>query len=148
MFQVSYTAAGVQGLKKDTASRRKAAVQAVIRSLGGKLEAFYFAFGSDDAVLIASLPGKVAAAAVAATTAASGLVTIRTTPLITIEEMDEGAPAGRAYSISFLSPAAASRAKEASTRSFTVDRSVSSHRARAAISEPLPSTRPPRRPSR
>lgn len=89
MFQVSYTAAGVQGLKKDTASGRKAAVQAAIKSLGGKLEAFYFAFGTDDAVIIASLPGNVAAAAVAATTAASGLVTIRTTPLITIEEMDE-----------------------------------------------------------
>jgi uncharacterized protein with GYD domain len=89
LFQASYTAAGVVGLKKDKASGRKAAVQAAIKSLGGKLDAFYFAFGADDAVIIADLPSNVAAAAVATTTAGTGLVTIRTTPLITVEEMDE-----------------------------------------------------------
>lgn len=89
LFQASYTASGMQGLKKDKASGRKAAVQAAIKSLGGKLEAFYFAFGADDAVIIADLPGNVAAAAVSATTAATGMVTIRTTPLVTVEEMDE-----------------------------------------------------------
>ena len=89
MFQASYTAAGIQGLRKDKASGRKAAVQAAIKSMGGKLEAFYYAFGSDDVVLIADLPGNAVAAAVAVTTAGTGAVTIRTTPLITVDEMDE-----------------------------------------------------------
>lgn len=89
LFQVSYTPAGVQGLRKDKASGRKAAVQAAIKSMGGKLEAFYFAFGADDVVLIADLPGNVAAAAVSATTGETGMVSIRTTPLLTTDEMDE-----------------------------------------------------------
>ncbi len=89
MFQASYTAEGMQGLKKDKGSGRKAAVQAAIKALGGKLEAFYFAFEADDVVLIAELPGNVAAAAVTTTTIASGAVTIRTTPLLTVAEMDE-----------------------------------------------------------
>lgn len=89
MFHASYATEGLQGLKKDKASGRKAAVAAALKAAGGKLEAMYFTFGADDVVLIADLPGNVAAAAVTATTRATGAVQIRTTPLLTIDEMDE-----------------------------------------------------------
>lgn len=89
LVQASYTAEGIQGLLKDTASGRKAAVQAAVKALGGKVEAFYYAFGKDDAVIILDLPDNVTAAAVGLTTSASGAVRTRTTPLLTVEEVDQ-----------------------------------------------------------
>ena len=88
MLQASYTADGVKGLIKDTASGRKAAVKAGIKSLGGKLESMHYCFGKDDVVVIMVLPDNVAAASLATATGASGLVRVRTTPLLTIDEMD------------------------------------------------------------
>ena len=89
LVQASYTAEGIQGLLKDTASGRKAAVQSAVKALGGKVEAFYYAFGKDDAVIILDLPDNVTAAAVGLTTSASGAVRTRTTPLLTVEEVDQ-----------------------------------------------------------
>ena len=68
LVQASYTAEGIQGLLKDGASGRKAAVQSTVKALGGKVEAFYYAFGKDDAVIILDLPDNVTAAAVGLTT--------------------------------------------------------------------------------
>lgn len=89
LFHASYTSAGLQGVIKDKGSGRKAAVQAAIKSVGGKLETFYFAFGQDDVVLIADLPDNITAAGVALTTGSTGLVNIRTTPLLTPDEVDK-----------------------------------------------------------
>jgi uncharacterized protein with GYD domain len=89
LIQASYTAEGLKGLAKDKASGRKAAVQAAMKAVKGKLESFYFAFGSDDAVIIVEAPDNVAAAAIGLATASSGLVRIRTTPLLTVAEVDE-----------------------------------------------------------
>jgi len=88
MIQASYTAEGLKGLAKDKASGRKAAVQAALKSVKGKMEAMYFAFGADDVIIIVDLPDNVSAAAVAFTTSASGLVRVRTTPLLTVAEAD------------------------------------------------------------
>lgn len=79
----------MQGLAKDTASGRKAAVQAALKALKGKLECFYFSFGADDAVLIVEAPDNISAAAVSTSVGATGLVTLRTTPLLTVQEMDQ-----------------------------------------------------------
>lgn len=89
MYQVSYTLEGIKGLLKDSASGRKAAVESAINALGGKVEAFYYCFGSDDVVLIVDLPDNVTAASVAITVTASGMVRPRTTPLLTVEEFDQ-----------------------------------------------------------
>lgn len=89
LFEASYTSEGLQGVIKDTASGRKAAVQKACKSLGGKLEAFYFSFGDNDVVLIADLPDNASAAAVSLAAGASGLVHLRTTPLLTTEEADK-----------------------------------------------------------
>ncbi|MEO8096168.1 MAG: GYD domain-containing protein [Acidobacteriota bacterium] len=97
LFQASYTPEGVLGLMKDTASGRRTAVKAGIKSVGGKLESFYYSFGSDDVILIADLPDNVAAARVASSVAASGLVNMMTTPLISVEEMDKALSKGAKY---------------------------------------------------
>lgn len=89
LVHASYTPEGFKGLEKDKASGRKAAVEKAAEAVGGKVEAFYYAFGADDAILIFDLPDNVTAAAISLSVAASGLVNIRTTPLLTVEEVDE-----------------------------------------------------------
>ncbi len=89
LCSAGYSAEGLQGLVRDTASGRKAAVQKAIKALGGKLEAFYYSFGDDDVVLIVDLPDNTAAAALAVTVGSTGLVQLRTTTLLTVEEMDK-----------------------------------------------------------
>jgi len=88
LVQARYTVEGIKGLVNDSASGRRADVQAAVTALGGKLEAFYFAFGGDDVVTVLDLPNNVAAAALALTISGTGAVNIRTTPLLTIEEID------------------------------------------------------------
>ncbi len=89
LIQGSYTAEGLQGVKRDTPSGRKSAVQAALKSVGAKLDAFYYSFGADDVVLIVDAPDNATAAAIATNVSATGTVRVRTTPLLTIEEADK-----------------------------------------------------------
>jgi uncharacterized protein with GYD domain len=57
--------------------------------LGGKLEAFYYAFGDRDIYTIADFPDNVTAAAASMVVTAAGTVWATTVVLITAEEMDE-----------------------------------------------------------
>ena len=91
MFSGSYSKEGVQGLLKDGGSKRRDAARRAIESVGGKLESYYFAFGSEDFVGIADLPDNVSIAALSLTVSASGMVNIKTTVLLTPEEMDRAA---------------------------------------------------------
>jgi uncharacterized protein with GYD domain len=88
MFQTSFRPDGVKGLVAKGGSARRAAADAAIKSVGGTLDAFYFAFGDTDAYVIADLPSNEAAAAVALTVSASGAIALRTTVLLTPEELD------------------------------------------------------------
>jgi uncharacterized protein with GYD domain len=89
MFEAPYTLEGARGVAKDGGTKRRAAVEAVLKSLRGKLEAFYFAYGETDAVVIVDLPDSVSATAVALTVGASGAVRLKTTVLITPAEVDQ-----------------------------------------------------------
>jgi uncharacterized protein with GYD domain len=89
LLQASYTADGIKGLQNDKASGRRGVLTQAVESLGGKLEAFYFAFGADDVVAIADLPDNASAAGLALAISASGLVRTRTTPLLTVEEAEQ-----------------------------------------------------------
>jgi len=88
LFEISYTLEGTKGLQKDGGSKRKVAGQAAIESLGGKLEAFYFAFGQNDVIAIVDMPDAASAAAASIALAASGAVTGKTTVLLSPEEID------------------------------------------------------------
>ena len=89
LFQAKYTTEGIQGLVRDSASGRRADVQAAVKALGGNVEAFYYAFGDDDVVTIVDLPDNIKAVALGLTTTGSGAVRVRTTPLLTVEDVDK-----------------------------------------------------------
>ncbi|HEV3452449.1 MAG TPA: GYD domain-containing protein [Acidimicrobiia bacterium] len=89
LWQASYTSEGVQGVLKDGGTGRRAAIERLVQGLGGRLEAFYFAFGSDDVIVVADLPDQRSAAAVGLTVNAQGRTQLKTTVLLTPEEIDE-----------------------------------------------------------
>ena len=88
LCQGSYTEHGLKGLVKEGGSKRQAVVEQLAKEMGGKLDAFYFAFGGDDFVIILDLPGNVDMAAVALAAQASGAVKSRITVLLLPEEID------------------------------------------------------------
>ena len=91
LWQVSYTAEGARGLAAEGGTGRRAAVEEMLTSVGGRLEAFYYAFGSEDLVVIADVPDNVSVAALSLRTASGGAARSRTTVLLTPEEIDEAA---------------------------------------------------------
>ncbi|MCH2412372.1 MAG: GYD domain-containing protein, partial [Acidimicrobiales bacterium] len=103
LIQASYTTEGVQGLLSDGGSARTAAAETAAASLGGSVEAFYFAFGSDDAIVIADLESNADAAALSLAVSASGAVNARVTVLLTPEELDAAAETVR-NSMSYSPP--------------------------------------------
>jgi uncharacterized protein with GYD domain len=72
-------------------------VEKIIDSTGGKLEAFYYAFGETELYAIVGMPYNVSVAAFALTVAASGAVTLRTTVLMTPQEIDKAVKKIRNY---------------------------------------------------
>jgi uncharacterized protein with GYD domain len=89
LIQARYTAEGLKGLAKDKGSGRKAALQNAMKSVKGKVESFYFALGQDDVVAIIEAPDNIAAAALSLNVGSTGLVNIRTTALLTADEVDQ-----------------------------------------------------------
>lgn len=87
----NYVGEGVKGLLKDGGSKRRAVVEKLVESMGGTVEAFYYAFGETDLYVIAELPDNESMTAVALLVAASGAINIKTTVLLTPEEVDEAA---------------------------------------------------------
>lgn len=97
LLKVSYTADGAKGLIKDGGSKRREAAQALVRSVGGSMEAFYYAFGSADVYGIIDVPDAASAAAMSIALAASGSVTSELTVLLTAEEIDAAAKKSPSY---------------------------------------------------
>ena len=89
LIQASYVGEGVKGLLKDGGTKRRAAAEAAAKSLGGSLEAFYFAFGDSDVFVVVDLPDNVAMSAMALTVGATAMVRSKTTVLLTPEEVDK-----------------------------------------------------------
>ena len=102
MIKASYTAEGTRGLLKEGGTGRRTAVQKLVEGAGGKLEAFYYAYGDDDAYLIVDVPDAVSGLAISLAVNASGAVRLSTIPLITPEEIDA---AGK-KSVSYRAPGA------------------------------------------
>jgi uncharacterized protein with GYD domain len=88
LVQANYVGDGVKGLLKEGGSSRRAAVEKLIKSVGGTMETFYYAFGETDVYVIAEVPDNASMAAVALMVAASGVINLKTTVLMTPEELD------------------------------------------------------------
>ena len=97
MFQASYTSNGAKGIMKEGGTARRAQLSQILEKLGGRVEAFYYAFGEWDALGIIDVPYTASALAISMAINASGAVNLRTTPLITPEEIDQAAKKSIAY---------------------------------------------------
>ena len=97
LVEASYVGDGVEGLRREGGSARKAAVEKACASVGGKLEAFYYTFGDRDVIVILDLPDNATAAGFAMLIAASGKVAIKTTVLLDPKDIDAAAKVGAEY---------------------------------------------------
>jgi uncharacterized protein with GYD domain len=97
LLAASYTAEGAKGLLKDGGTKRRQAAEQAIKSAGGKLEAFYFAFGDNDAFVIIDAPDHATIAAASLAITASGAVRTKTVVLLTPEEIDQATKKGATY---------------------------------------------------
>src|SRR2546428_386465 len=93
LIEASYTSDGAIGLLKDGGSKRRQAAEQAIKTAGGKLEAFYFAFGDRDAFLIVDAPDHATVAAASLAVSASGAVHTKTVVLLTPEDLDAASAA-------------------------------------------------------
>jgi len=97
LIAASYTSEGAKGLLKDGGTKRRQAADQAIKSAGGKLEAFYFAFGESDAFVIIDAPDHATVAAASLAINASGAVHTKTVVLLTPEEIDQATKKGVKY---------------------------------------------------
>lgn len=88
LIQGSYTVDGIKGVLKEGGSGRRDAVSAALKSMGGKVESFYYAFGETDVFVIVDAPDNVSVLALSMGVAATGTVNVKTTVLMTVEEVD------------------------------------------------------------
>ena len=75
LVQANYVGEGLKGLLKEGGSSRRGTIEKLLGSVGGRVEAFYYAFGDTDALVIVDLPDNVTAAALSLTINAAAAVT-------------------------------------------------------------------------
>jgi uncharacterized protein with GYD domain len=97
LVEANYVGDGIKGLLKEGGTSRRAAVEAAAKTVGGSVDAFYYAFGVTDAYVVIDVPDNVTAAGLALTIAATGVVTLRTTVLLTPEEVDQAVKKSPSY---------------------------------------------------
>jgi uncharacterized protein with GYD domain len=89
LIEASYTAEGAKGLMKEGGTARRAEVQEMVESLGGRLEAFYFVLGENDVRVILDLPEDLTGTAISLGVMSTRAARIKTTVLLTPEEIDQ-----------------------------------------------------------
>ncbi len=89
LCEASYTASGAQGVIKEGGSSRHASLRSTVERLGGRVECFYYAWGTTDVYTIVELPDNVTALALSMTINATGGAKVKVTPLIMPEEVDQ-----------------------------------------------------------
>jgi len=88
LLQASYSVEGIKGLRKEGGTARRAAAEQLVKSLGGTVESFYYAFGDADVYTVVDMPDHASMSAAALAIGASGAVTGKTVVLMTAEEVD------------------------------------------------------------
>jgi uncharacterized protein with GYD domain len=91
LFHGRFSTEGVKGIAEKGGTSRVEAVEKLTKSVGGKLEAYYFALGDTDYYVVADLPDNKTAAAIALIVGGGGALSNTTTVLMTPAEMDEAA---------------------------------------------------------
>lgn len=89
LAQATYTNEGMQGLLKYGGTKRREAVEELAESLGGKVEAFYYALGDHDVFVIFDLPDTVSVITASMVVNASGAARVKMTVLLSPDEIDQ-----------------------------------------------------------
>jgi len=97
LVEANYVGDGIKGLLKEGGTARRAVVEEAAKTVGGSVEVFYYAFGETDLYAIIDLPDNATTARFALAIAASGTVTLKTTVLLTPEELDQTAAQAPTY---------------------------------------------------
>ena len=86
MLQVAYTPEAWAAQIKSPQDRVQA-IRPAVEKLGGKVEGAWYSFGEYDIMALLEMPDNVSAAAFAVAAAAGGAVkSVKTTPLMTVQE--------------------------------------------------------------
>lgn len=88
LFEVRYSAEGARGVAREGGRGRLLDISRLAESLGATLENFYFALGDVDLYAIAEAPDNITAAAFALAIDQGGAATVKTTVLISPQDMD------------------------------------------------------------
>ena len=97
LVRANYTQSGLQGLIAEGGSSRRNALTNTVESLGGSMEAFYYAFGASDLYAIVDLPDDASATAFSLQISAAGAIDVDMTVLISPETIDDAAKKELAY---------------------------------------------------
>lgn len=89
MVQFSYSKEGLEGLSKEGGTGRRDAINRLVSSLGGKLEAVYWSLGEWDGIVIADFPDHLAVTATAIIVGRAGTARTLCTPLLSPEDIDD-----------------------------------------------------------
>jgi uncharacterized protein with GYD domain len=98
LIKASYSPEGIKGVMAKGGSARADAIEKLVAGVGGTMESFYFAFGSDDVYVIVDAPSHEAMAAVAGTVTSTGVLSnYETVVLLSADQIDAAANLTVAY---------------------------------------------------
>lgn len=97
LIEARYSPEGMKGVVAKGGVARREAVEKMLADVGGRVESFDFAFGDSDAFVICEVPDNVAAAAIGMAVGASGMASVKTTVLLSPEEIDRAAQVSISY---------------------------------------------------
>ena len=90
LIKASYSTDGLKGVMEQGGTSRVKAVERAVAGVGGSLESFYFAFGSDDVYVIVDVPDHAAATAMAGAVGTSGAMSsYQTVVLLSPSDVDK-----------------------------------------------------------
>lgn len=97
LFEANYVGQGIKGLMREGGTKRREALVDALKSVGGSLECFYYAFGDTDVLGVLDVPDDASAAALSLMINATGNVTVKLKPLMTPEVIDQAAKKTPSY---------------------------------------------------
>jgi uncharacterized protein with GYD domain len=97
LFEANYVGDGIKGLMREGGTKRRDAVVDALKSVGGSLESFYYAFGETDVIGVFDIPDQANAVALSLMINSTGAVNLHLKPLMSAEDLDEAAKKTPSY---------------------------------------------------
>ena len=97
LFEANYVGEGIKGLLREGGTKRRDALVEALKSVGGSLESFYYAFGETDVLGVFEVPEPSDAAALSLMINSTGSVNVRLKPLMMPEDLDDAAKKTPSY---------------------------------------------------